>query len=262
MMKQLLSIFLFISLVSSAQVVVLEEGFESGIPAAWTLIKNDNNTPATPVQEYSAAWIIKQDTDNTSDSTASSTSYFNPAGTADRWLITPAMTLGSFGNFASWRAKSHDASFPDDYTVLVSTTGTTMSSFTDTIGLIFQENESWTERNINMQSYANQTVYLAFVLTTNDGFKLYLDDVKMVKEDPVGMAEKNLASFELINLGERKFFVQSEQVIEKIEVLNQLGEVVLTGAKSSFNLSTTTNQMVFVRVYTPTGIVVKKLMVY
>ena len=115
---------------------------------------------------------------------ASATSYFSPIDTAYRWLITPALNLGAFGNKISWSAKSHDPSYPDDYLVLVSHTDAEPSSFTDTIGNIEEENFEWTNRSVDLSQngYDDSTIYIAFVLRTFDGFMLYLDDFLVEKD--------------------------------------------------------------------------------
>ncbi len=165
--------------------------FQTGMPISYSIVDNDGNTPASAVAEYTSAWITVQDPENINDTVAASTSYFTPAGTASRWMITPQLTLGGYGNFVSWEARSHDASFPDDYLVLVSTTDLALSSFTDTIGYVIEENVDWTSRSVNLSNlgYDNQSIYIAFVNVTDDGFKLYIDDIHVWKEDPVGINE-------------------------------------------------------------------------
>ena len=75
--------------------------------------------------------------------------------------------------------------------VLVSTTDNQISSFTDTIGDVEQENFEWTEREVNLSEngYNSQIIYVAFVNTTFDGYILYLDSVQTRIEDPVGNIE-------------------------------------------------------------------------
>jgi hypothetical protein len=182
-----------------AQTDLFLTDFQTGIPGAYTIVDNDNLTPAAQVSEYTDAWIVVTDPNNPTDSVAASTSFFEPTGTADRWLITPAMNLGAFGNYISWSARSQDASFPDSYRVLLSTTDNDIASFTDTLGSIAGEYVEWTDRFVNLstQGYANQTVYVAFVNVTENGFKLYLDDIRAWKEDPVSVNELSNISFKI-----------------------------------------------------------------
>ena len=189
----LLSFCLISSIYSIGQTSLLSTDFESGIPAAYSLVDNDGFTPNAQVAEYTSPWIHVEDPEDETNHVAGSTSYFSPAGTASRWLITPQLDLGTYGNFISWKAMSHDASFPDDYLVLVSTTTTDLESFTDTIGYVQEEYAEWTTRTVNLSSkgYDGLSIYIAFVNVTNDGFKLYLDDIEAWKEDPVGILEND-----------------------------------------------------------------------
>ncbi len=178
-MKKILSIVLALfGLNVQAQTTILSTDFQQGIPANYSMVDNDGFTVNAAVSEFTATWISLPDPENPTDTVAATTSYFESADTASRWLITPPVSLGAFGNYISWNAKSHDPSFPDDYLVLISTTGTNLSDFTDTLGYVEQENFEWTNREVNLgsQGYVNQTVYFAFVDVTYDGFILYLDD--------------------------------------------------------------------------------------
>ncbi|MBU2019795.1 MAG: choice-of-anchor J domain-containing protein [Bacteroidetes bacterium] len=210
-----------------AQTPVLVEDFQSGIPNNWTLLNEDGNTPASQVQEYNAAWISKTDPDSSSNTAASSTSFFSPSGTANRWLITPPIVLGGYGNAISWKAKSHDASFPDDYVVLYSKTGNLKSDFLDTIGFIQGESEDWIERRVNLstKNLDNETVYFAFVLNTNDGFKLYLDDVTVTKDDAAKITVQN-KEIKFGNLGEGRYVISKNLKVTDLEVFDIQGKAI------------------------------------
>ena len=188
--------FLFCSLLLIHNIVflqtpILSVDFQQGIPSNFTIVDNDQNTPDPSVAEYTAAWISITDPIDSTDTIAASTSFFTPVGTASRWLITPQVSVGAFGNYISWNARSHDPSFPDDYLVLVSTSDNQIASFTDTIGYIIEENHQWTNREVNLSDsgFNNQDIYVAFVNTTDDGFKLYIDDINVRKDDPVSTQE-------------------------------------------------------------------------
>ena len=175
-----------------AQTVVLSEDFQNGIPGAtWTVIVNDTNTVDTSVSEYAPGWISVTDPDNPADTVAAATSFFRTPGRANRWLITPSILLGAYGNILKWEARSQDPSFPDGYMVMISTTDTQISSFTDTLTLIYPESDYWTTREINLSDsgYINQNVFIAFVLRTYDAYKLYIDDISLRIDDPVGITE-------------------------------------------------------------------------
>jgi hypothetical protein len=186
---------LFLSFISFGQgTVIFNTDFQLGIPVNFTMLDLDQNTPNALVSEFNAAWISTIDPENALDTVAAATSFFENADTANRWLITPGIQLGSFGNYLKWNAKSQDASYPDNYLVLLSTSDNQASSFTDTISFVTGENFEWTSREVNLtgQGYDNMTIYLAFVLRTYDGFKLYIDDIEVRSMDNTSITELNL----------------------------------------------------------------------
>ncbi len=225
----------------SAQVVIYNEDFQSGLPANITIVDNDGLTPNSSVSNFGDAWILLADPDNPSDSIMGSTSYFDPVGKADRWLITPAITIGSYGNILYWNAKSHDPSFPDDYMILISKTDTAISSFTDTLYNIVNELATWQTRSVNMSDsgYINDTIHIAFVNKTYDGFKLYIDDIRVEKEDPVGILEQEIESLTVYpNPAKNKVNLLGVLPNEKVFIYSIDGKVVLETKANSINVST------------------------
>jgi hypothetical protein len=187
----IICVFSCLKLITNAQIEILNTDFQVGIPSNYSIVDNDGNTPDSSVLNFDNAWISIQDPNDSLNYVAGSTSFFTPIGTASRWLITPKLNLGTFGNTIQWRAKSHDASFPDDYLVLVSKTDSLISSFYDTIDWVIEESFEWNTRSVDLSSlgYNNENVYIAFVNNTNDGFKLYIDDIQVLKETPAGITE-------------------------------------------------------------------------
>lgn len=239
-MKQLLTLAILWSLLPAfAQTVILSTDFQQGIPANYSIVDNDGSTPDPLVAEYTSAWISVVDPENALDTVAASTSFFTTLDSASRWMITSPLVLGTFGNYIQWNAKSHDPSYPDDYLVLVSTTDNQLSSFTDTIGYIEEENFEWTNREVNLftQGYFDQTIYVAFVNVTLDGFKLYIDDIEVRKDDPVGLQEPNVVSHVVYpNPATDVIHVASSEKIEQLEVLDLNGMRVLSSADSYVNV--------------------------
>ena len=106
MTKQLIALgFLGMTFVSSAQTQVYYEDFDNGLPLSYTIIDNDGFTPNAATADFADAWIALPDPLDSTDTIVGSTSFFDPTGTADRWLITPQITLGAFGNTISVSSK-------------------------------------------------------------------------------------------------------------------------------------------------------------
>jgi len=190
MKKQLLALAVLTAGIANAQ--TWSENFNTAttpnLPATWSQNNVDGLTPATAIASYSFgtnAWVTK----NLSASTdplnvahgkvAASTSYYTPAGISNDWLITPSFTVPLNG-VITWEANAPDASFQDGYLVKISTTGTTVANFSTTLLTVPAENSTWTSRSVNLNAYAGQTVYIAFVNNSNDMDLLWLDNVQVL----------------------------------------------------------------------------------
>jgi hypothetical protein len=256
---RLFSLFLFISIISCsiAQTDILVTDFQNGIPPAYSIINNDGSNPDVSVSEYTSAWITLTDTVNSSDVVASATSYFSPIGKADRWLITPPLTLGEYGNFIEWQARSQDASYPDDYLVLISTTDNHLTSFNDTIGYIIEENAEWVTRTADLSEsgFNGQTVYIAFRLVTNDGFKLYLDDIHIWKNDPAAIDEWSSSLITLYpNPTQDYINVPSDIKIEEGSVYSLGGTLLISSKENSINVSELSSGIYLLKIKSVEGI--------
>jgi hypothetical protein len=246
-----LSICLF-SISSWSQTNLLSTDFQSGIPSNYTLLNIDAQAPHPEVLDFASGWITVADPENILDTVAAVSSYFENADTANRWLITPALTLGSFGNFINWEAKSHDPSYPDDYLVLVSTTTNDTAAFTDTIGSVQEENFEWTFREVNLSAagYNDSTVYIAFVLRTYDGFKLYLDDIEVRKDDPVGVVENPTIAFDVYpNPSQDLINIRFSQDFQRMELKSTSGQLLRTSEQSSMHINDLQAGPYFLTVY-------------
>ncbi|MFM8243079.1 MAG: choice-of-anchor J domain-containing protein [Crocinitomicaceae bacterium] len=228
--------------IGNSQITLLSTDFQSGIPSNYTILNNDGNTPFSTMTPFigQEAWISFQDPDSTLNQVAAATSYFETADSADRWLITPQITLSSFGNYLSWNAKSHDPSFPDDYLVLLSTTDSLPSSFTDTIGSVEQENFEWTSREVNLSNLGlnDSSIYIAFVLRTYDGFKLYVDDIQVRGEDVTGLNESSVADFNVYpNPFSDVIQIESDKSFESISIVDLNGKTLLETTEKTIHLN-------------------------
>ncbi|WP_343633437.1 choice-of-anchor J domain-containing protein [Fluviicola sp.] len=197
MLKQIALISsVFLSALSvNAQTTILDQEFQHGIPASWTTVKNDSYTEQEPQFLSQAAWIAVPDPLNPTDTVAAATSWFTVSQKASRWLISPPVTIGTYGNYLKWNARSMDPSYPDTYQVLISVTDTQLSSFIDTLSRVEFEWEEWTQHEVNMSELgysANETVHIAFVLETQGGYNLFVDSVNIRKDDPLALQEQSL----------------------------------------------------------------------
>jgi cysteine-rich repeat protein len=161
---------------------ILFDDFEAGSNVGWTLIDADGHTPDDTVDFMSGAWVVAADGINTSPANrvVVSTSYYNPTGVADDWLISPALALDAH-SVLTWRAYAPDADYRDGYEVRISTTTPDVAGMSANPVLlsVSQELTSWQNRSIDLAAagYANQTVYISFRNNTNNKFLLFVDSV-------------------------------------------------------------------------------------
>lgn len=161
--------------------VLFSEDFEGtgGVfPPNWTLFNVDGLTPAASVNYVTDAWVVREDFEASTppNNAAFSTSWYSPAGTADDWMMSPAITLTT-NNILSWDAVAPDVDFNDGYEVRISTTTPTIAASTTILFSISGENSTVTNRTVDLSGYAGQTVYISWRNTSNDKFLLLIDNI-------------------------------------------------------------------------------------
>ncbi|TND01822.1 MAG: hypothetical protein FD123_4198 [Bacteroidetes bacterium] len=201
-MKKFYSLLLALFVLSSvnAQVIFSEDfdgigGPTSGgagtytFPAGWFLRNVDNSTPAGSVSYVNEAWERREDfANNVADSCAFSTSWYSPAATANDWMWTPLIGPIPANCVLKWNAITYDPSYPDGYEVRIMTssqgppsggTGLIGNQITNSTTLFSTpaENTTWTARQVSLNAYAGQSVYIAFRNNATDEFLLLIDDV-------------------------------------------------------------------------------------
>ncbi|MBF98710.1 MAG: hypothetical protein CMI36_06950 [Owenweeksia sp.] len=137
--------------------------------ACWSVVDvNDDgdewsvNTSSSYVQEGDRSYTIYTD--------------FN-GGNNDDYLISPAITLSGNERLSYWyRARS--ASEPNDFEVLISTTGDNPADFTTQLLRDTATSTTYAQEIIDLSSYSGQ-VYLAFHIPSGglDGYYLYIDNI-------------------------------------------------------------------------------------
>jgi hypothetical protein len=250
----------------SAQTDILVENFESGIPSSWTIIDNDHYTLDTSVaNEYNNVWVTVKNPDNDSEYVASCASFFSPEGsTASRWLITPQLGLGNYGNYIHWKAKSQDPSYPDSYLLLISTSGNAVSDFTDTLYNGENTPPTWLNLNVSISDsgYNNQNVYLAFVDNSFYGYKLYIDSVRIEKESVANIHTYSPSSDSFVlypNPAQNIVHIQSYSPIESVEIYDLSGKLLIRSKTEEINISTLVKGIYCVKVKSSVGSIVQKL---
>lgn len=238
MIKQLSTITLSLGLciAAQAQTVAFEENFTSGIPATWTVYNEDGLTPAESVSDFTAGWIGYV---SGVDTAAASTSYYDPSGQANDFLVTPQLSLTSYSRFI-WSARSVDASYPDGYQVLISTTDNTVASFTDTLLTVAGESALINRRTIELDAagYANQDVYIAFQNNSTDGYILLIDDVTLLTAETASVSETTGVAVNIYPNPSSDFIqVNTTEQIEDISIYSMDGRLELSTNETQVDIS-------------------------
>ena len=112
-----------------------------------------------------------------------------------------------------------------------------------------------------MSAYNNQAIYIAFVNITNDGFKLYIDDIHAWINDPVSVNElyQNNAVSIYPNPTKGIFSVECESQIQKVIVSNSFGQIVFTTEQTKIDLSNYPNGIYFLKIETISGSTINKV---
>lgn len=151
------------------------DDFESGELTNWTIYTEGE------VGEGLEGWRIIDPTGglswtghNGSTYVASAWSWSTDAYHANNWLITPQVQLGGILKFYVYTNQS----YPDDYEVLLSTSGNAIDNFTVTLQAMASvpTTGDWVEVSIDLNAYAGQTGYIALHHQYYDGNYILVDD--------------------------------------------------------------------------------------
>ena len=191
----------------------------------WTELSGDevpfNDTTSIAVSSYKAGSLMESFTGTTfppaewtriQTSTyyywkrSSSTYHTAPGGAyviwdwdQDEWLITPKLDVGSGDNLSFWY-KFYASGGTQTFKVMVSTTGTDPSDFTDVVFIGDNAVSDWTNVGVDLSAYASKgEIYVAFVYQTPSSGttkSIYLDDII---GPPIWVPAMDVATTEIIS---------------------------------------------------------------
>ena len=152
------------------------EGFENGL-GCWTTVNGSSDGQPWSVNNCADLSTVDPHGGNY---VASSWSWSSSAMHADAWLISPKFILPNNVTdslmFSWWEIAN--PSYPDSYSVLISTSTSDTSAFT-VIRPSTAAAGTWTMQSIDLTSYAGQSVYVAFHHVDYDENYLLIDDITM-----------------------------------------------------------------------------------
>lgn len=239
-MKIIVTILLLISISQyfSGQTSIINENFNGGFPINWIVINNDSlpisQNPS--VNFVTDGFVLRENPDNLNvgDSLLMASSWHEELGEADNYLILPQITLGSFGNYLYFDARSIDFSHPEGLEVLISLAGSDISDFM-MVEPAFSNlimSPYWTTYKISLDSLnlQNQTINIAFRHFGNDQYLLALDNIIVESDNPIGMIENHFNELSFYpNPAKNDIIINNLEMPLKYWIYNSIGKVVSVG---------------------------------
>lgn len=248
---------------STAASLPFIEDFESELSACWNTIDNDGDG-------YN--WMSNMDfsgnlSANSGEGAYVSESYNSTSGALnpDNWLITPAINIPTTGINLCWWVAAQDNSYPaDHYEVKVSTSGTSTSNFTSVYDETISSSD-WAQRVVNLDSYAGQTIRIAFVHNNcTDMFIMKIDDIYVGEGVGINEVEESFVSV-YPNPANNYINVNATSNIENVEVYTISGQKVgnFTANSTTTTISTAnlTSGLYLMKIHTENGVINQKFSV-
>lgn len=169
---------------------IFTEDFQTNtdlVVSGWTLY-NDGFTPNGYQEIFPDAWAVVEWAEESPNIAAASTSSLIEGLAADRWLVSPAISIPSNASLATlkFKARCMDvAPRQDGFTLKISTTNTNKASFTTTLLTVDNAPNMMLSdiplTEIDLSPFVGQTIYLAWINNFLQGNILNIDDIVVTK---------------------------------------------------------------------------------
>jgi hypothetical protein len=239
MIKKLLVSTLVLPALVIAQNTHYSENFQTGasLQSLGYTLYNDTNTPYGTYAPLfgSNAWISVLWSEEGTNRTASTTSYFTTNTPADRWMITPAITIPANATEAnlSFKARTHDSSpFDDGFVLKISVTDVQKASFTTTLLTVphapFASLSTIAPTTVNLSAYRGKTIYLAWVNTYTEGSVLSVDNITVTSNGMLSAEEVKERSASVVypNPATDSFEIGNSSDVLSVAMYDALGKMV------------------------------------
>ena len=250
-----------ISSCSGIEQLPFNEGFEDGF-GCWETVDLDGD---------GNNWMLTSDAINidnlfsnynhSGDDAVTSASYADGSIlTPDNWLISPALALPN-GNIKVtwWESGQHDSDYADHYGLYISANGGTNPS--DFVPLWEGEPEqpmTWVEREVSLNSYAGQTVHIAFRhYNISDMYYLILDDIAVTTG--AGIDNSDELAVELYPNPTTGLININVQDLQNVEVLDVTGRTIVTTSENKIDLTGSPAGIYTLRIQTANGTAVRRV---
>ncbi|AIH02093.1 T9SS-dependent choice-of-anchor J family protein [Riemerella anatipestifer] len=147
----------------------------------WTLY-GDNGVPEYYVADYQEPWIEKNlylYNLNPFKKFAISTSKYTDSGIkADRWMVSPVISVTSDNHTLYWEEYAVDPQNPDGFKIKVSeNAGNKKEDFIKEIYSVESASNRPTFKSLDLSEYIGKTIRVAFINNSTDKFLLAIDNI-------------------------------------------------------------------------------------
>ncbi|MFM2393344.1 MAG: hypothetical protein RLZZ546_1326 [Bacteroidota bacterium] len=201
--------FIFLIVHTTSAQTKYSQDFQSGF-GDMILIDNDKLKPHSTIADLKDAWNLFE----TKGSVwAVSNSYYDPAGSADDYMITPVILDITANTVLSFRAFSFNEQFKESYEVRVSPTGgSAIADFTKLLYFKAEESAEITSRGFSLAEFAGQSIRIAFRNTSNNKLLIAIDDIKVYDAPKNDISLQTISSKRYVDKGtevELKYSIQN-----------------------------------------------------
>ncbi|NPD45691.1 MULTISPECIES: T9SS-dependent choice-of-anchor J family protein [unclassified Lentimicrobium] len=104
------------------------------------------------------------------------------------WLVSPLITLGSISTLSFFEKQDYTTEYGSDYSIRISTNSQSLHSDFNIIASYGESSFStaYSLREIDLSAFDGQSVYIAFVMTNDDGDSWYIDNVSIDESNTIG----------------------------------------------------------------------------
>lgn len=236
-------------------------GFEANDDmGCWSIIDNDGDGYGW----YNVSDVFSGVNGHTGSGAMGSASFINNIGALnpDNYLISPEIIIPAEGATLNYYVGAVDADyFTENYSVLVSTTGSSPADFTNTIFTGTLSSPDFTLKSMSLSAFAGQTIRIAF--RHHDSYDVYwmlIDDVEVIAGSHAGINNANEISVDLYPNPTTSVLNIEAEGVQEVSVIDINGRTVMTEKNvNAINMSNLANGIYYVRVITNNGVSSQKI---
>lgn len=195
-------------IVMADDTLMYKEDFANGVNGMM-LYDGDKNIPNDEMKEYDfyfnntpQPWVPVYESMENLDYSAASTSAYTPAGKSDDWMVTPQIYIPDAKCRLEFASQGFRKYKQDKLKVIVYASENVLNYFSKENADEFRANGEvimdevvspgdsednlsgeWTQYSFSLDKYAGKNIYVAFVNENNDQSIVFVDDIKVVRDN-------------------------------------------------------------------------------